>query len=125
MRSASSRPPRSGVPRPGAVVVCPSQREGYGVVAREAMAHGRPVVATAVGGLAEAVMDGETGLLVAPGDVGGLRLRSSDFWPTLPFARGSARQDASGRHVSTAVTPPPRRCSTSTQSHGHLRSPWR
>ena len=35
-----------------AVVVCPSRREGYGVVAREAMAHGRPVVATAVGGLA-------------------------------------------------------------------------
>ena len=56
-----------------AIVVCPSRREGYGVVAREAMAHGRPVVATAVGGLAEAVLDGETGLLVAPGDVGGLR----------------------------------------------------
>ena len=34
-----------------AVVVCPSRREGYGVVAREAMAYGRPVVATAVGGL--------------------------------------------------------------------------
>ena len=35
-----------------AVVVVPSRREGYGVVAREAMAWGRPVVATAVGGLA-------------------------------------------------------------------------
>jgi glycosyltransferase involved in cell wall biosynthesis len=56
-----------------AVVVCPSRREGYGVVAREAMAHGRPVVATAVGGLAEAVLDGETGLLVPPGDVPALR----------------------------------------------------
>ena len=56
-----------------AVVVCPSRREGYGVVAREAMAHGRPVVATAVGGLAEAVIDGETGLLVEPGDAGALR----------------------------------------------------
>ena len=49
-----------------AVVVCPSRREGYGVVAREAMAHGRPIVATSVGGLADAVEDGVTGLLVPP-----------------------------------------------------------
>ena len=56
-----------------AVVVCPSRREGYGVVAREAMAHGRPVVATAVGGLTEAVEDGVTGLLVPPRDPAALR----------------------------------------------------
>src|SRR5438093_5347078 len=56
-----------------AVVACPSRREGYGVVARQAMAHGRPVVATAVGGLAEAVVDGETGLLVPPGEIAALR----------------------------------------------------
>jgi glycosyltransferase involved in cell wall biosynthesis len=56
-----------------AVVCVPSRREGYGMVAREAMAHGRPVVATAVGGLVDAVADGETGLLVQPGDVGALR----------------------------------------------------
>jgi glycosyltransferase involved in cell wall biosynthesis len=51
----------------------PSRREGYGLVAREAMAHGRPVVATRVGGLADAIADGETGLLVPPGDVAALR----------------------------------------------------
>jgi glycosyltransferase involved in cell wall biosynthesis len=56
-----------------AVVVCPSRREGYGVVARQAMAHARPVVATAVGGLAEAIEDGASGLLVPPGDVPALR----------------------------------------------------
>jgi len=56
-----------------AVVVCPSRREGYGVVAREAMAYGRPVVAAAVGGLLDAVVDGETGLLVPPGDPAALR----------------------------------------------------
>jgi glycosyltransferase involved in cell wall biosynthesis len=56
-----------------AVVVCPSRREGYGVVARTAMAHARPVVATAVGGLAEAIVDGQSGVLVPPGDTQALR----------------------------------------------------
>ncbi len=56
-----------------AVVVVPSRREGYGMVAREAMAHGRPVVATAVGGLVDAVEDGVTGLLVPPRDPDALR----------------------------------------------------
>ncbi len=56
-----------------AVVVCPSRREGYGVVAREAMAYGRPVVASAVGGLTDAIEDGVTGLLVPPRDPVALR----------------------------------------------------
>jgi len=55
------------------VVACPSHREGYGVVCAEAMAHGRPVVASAVGGLLDLVEDGETGILVPPGDVVALR----------------------------------------------------
>jgi len=56
-----------------AIVACPSYREGFGVVCAEAMAHGRPVVASAVGGLRNLVVDGETGLLVPPGDVAALR----------------------------------------------------
>jgi glycosyltransferase involved in cell wall biosynthesis len=59
--------------RRAAVVACPSLREGFGVVCAEAMAAGRPVVASAVGGLLDLVCDGETGLLVPPGDVAALR----------------------------------------------------
>ena len=55
------------------VVACPSRREGYGVVAREAMAYGRPVVASSVGGLLDAVEDGVTGLCVPPRDPTALR----------------------------------------------------
>jgi glycosyltransferase involved in cell wall biosynthesis len=53
-----------------AVVCVPSRREGYGVVAREAMAYGRPVVATRVGGLVDAIEDGVTGLLVDAAGLG-------------------------------------------------------
>jgi glycosyltransferase involved in cell wall biosynthesis len=56
-----------------AVVACPSRREGFGVACLEAMAHGRPVVAGDVGGLRDLVVDGETGYLVPPRDVGALR----------------------------------------------------
>ena len=50
------------------VVVVPSLAEGFSNVVLEAGAAGRPVVATRVGGNAEAIVDGETGLLVEPQD---------------------------------------------------------
>jgi glycosyltransferase involved in cell wall biosynthesis len=62
-----------GLYRRSAVVVMPSHSEGQGVVAIEAMAHGRPVVGSRVGGLAELVVDGETGILVPPRDAAALR----------------------------------------------------
>ncbi|QDU68452.1 Alpha-D-kanosaminyltransferase [Planctomycetes bacterium Pla86] len=52
--------------------VLPSRAEGVGVAALETMAAGRPIVASAVGGLAEVVVDGETGSLVPPDDVDAL-----------------------------------------------------
>ncbi len=54
------------------VVVVPSFGEGFGMVALEAMERGRPVIASAVGGLPEIVDDGRTGILVPPGDAGAL-----------------------------------------------------
>ena len=50
------------------VLVLPSHHEELGSVLLEAQAAGTPSVACAVGGTPEAIADGRTGLLVAPGD---------------------------------------------------------
>jgi glycosyltransferase involved in cell wall biosynthesis len=50
------------------VLALPSLAEGFPNVVLEGMAAGKPVVATRVGGVPEAVVDGETGLLVPAGD---------------------------------------------------------
>jgi glycosyltransferase involved in cell wall biosynthesis len=82
-----------------AVVCVPSQREGYGMTAREAMAAGRPVVATRVGGLAEL---GPGAVLVPPRDTGELRNAITSLLAD-PEARGvlgrAARAEAARRYA--------------------------
>jgi glycosyltransferase involved in cell wall biosynthesis len=65
--------PIQGAIERSAVVVVPSMGEGFGMVALEAMERARPVIAASIGGLGELVRDGETGLLVPPGEAEPLR----------------------------------------------------
>lgn len=59
------------------LVVVPSRREGFGLVAAEALARHRPVVACAAGGLTE-IVDAATGWSVPPGDVSALATAIAD-----------------------------------------------
>ncbi|HEU5083247.1 MAG TPA: glycosyltransferase [Acidimicrobiales bacterium] len=72
--------------RAARLVAVPSHREGFGLVAAEALANGRAVVASAVGGLAQVVADGVTGRLVPAGDVEAL----ADALATTDPALGAA-----------------------------------
>jgi phosphatidylinositol alpha-1,6-mannosyltransferase len=69
--------------------------EGFGIVFLEAASHGLPVVATNVGGVGEAVVDGETGVLVPQNDVATLadELRRLLSDPALRSLLGEAGRD--------------------------------
>ena len=87
------------------IVAVPSRFEPFGIVAVEAMAQGRPVVASAVGGLTETMVDGTTGRLVPAGD----SVRLADALGDL--VRSSALREQmgeAGRERATALFSPDR-----------------
>jgi glycosyltransferase involved in cell wall biosynthesis len=85
------------------IFVLPSLNEGLPMTILEAMAASRPVIATRVGAIPSVIKDGETGLLVDPGDVNGLQdalarlLTDSDFCRSI----GSAGHDWVSRNYTS------------------------
>jgi glycosyltransferase involved in cell wall biosynthesis len=72
------------------VVLVPSRDEGFGLVAAEAIASGRWVIAAAVGGLRDVVRDGIDGSLVDDGDFAGALAAVPDYDP-VRVAAGASR----------------------------------
>jgi glycosyltransferase involved in cell wall biosynthesis len=86
------------------IVAHPSLNDGRSVAVLEAMAWGRPVVATRVGGLPELVVDGETGRLVPPADAAALAQALLDL---IADPAGRQRMGRAGRErfLAGAYTP--------------------
>ncbi len=74
------------------VAVVPSHKETFSLVSLEAMALGKPLIATAVGGIPEVVDDGITGTLVSPGNPSEMAkaITAYLFTPNLAARHGKA-----------------------------------
>jgi glycosyltransferase involved in cell wall biosynthesis len=87
------------------VCVLSSKSEGFPNVILEYMASGRPVVATDVGGVREAVVDGETGHLVGPGDGAAMAARILSLLrdPRKAAAMGKQGRERAQAHFSPQI----------------------
>jgi starch synthase len=85
------------------LLVLPSRSEGLGRVIVEAFCRGRCVVGSRVGGIPDIVVDGETGLLVPPGQPDSLAgaLERALVEPQLAARLGASARDAVGAWLAT------------------------
>jgi glycosyltransferase involved in cell wall biosynthesis len=88
------------------LVVAPSRWEGFGMMLIEAMAAGRPIVATRVGAIPDIVRDGRTGVLVEPRDAQALARAITAMLddPQRRTAMGEAGQRESLRYGWSSAT---------------------
>ena len=91
------------------IVIHASDREPFGIVVLEAMALGKPVIASIPGGPEEIVTDGEDGILVTSGDAGALAAAMRRFLDDPALAESCGRKaqvrarDFSPRHFAERV----------------------
>ena len=81
--------------------------ESFGIVALEAAAAGKPAIVSDIGGLSDVVVDGETGLLVEPGDPAALRAALERMLADgeMRAGMGRAAQDRARLFSPEAVVP--------------------
>lgn len=91
-----------------AIAVIPSRSfDSCPTVALEAMAMGRPIIASRMGGLPELVVEGETGVLVPPGDVAALREAIEHLLahPEIREQMGIGARERSNAFLASTIVP--------------------
>lgn len=92
----------------GDVLLLPSEIEGFGLAALEAMACGVPPIASRVGGLPEVVTDGHDGMLCPVGDIEAMAEAATALLgdpERLRNVSAAARATAKARFCSTKIVP--------------------
>jgi glycosyltransferase involved in cell wall biosynthesis len=104
------------------VVVVPSLwPEPFGLVGIEALAAGRPVVASATGGIADWLDDGVSGLLVAPGDAGALARALNEL---LADPDRQRKMGVAGRETVARSFTPTSHVRALLDAYGDARARW-
>jgi trehalose synthase len=95
----------NAIQRRADIVVHKSLQEGFGLSVTEAMWKGRSVLASRVGGIPAQIVDGETGVLVDPGDLAAVAERIDELMADARHRRvlGAAAREHVARHFLTSA----------------------